>query len=93
MNPWARRNQPLVSDDDRLLIERARQGGRLVAWWWGRARRSDGFWLRCHICGAEFYRWGSSKPLSPEARAAVMEHRAAHLAELSGAPSNEVPTT
>lgn len=78
--PYAARNQWYFNESDTTLWNTAAQTNRRISWWWGmrKARPPRGAW--CWICDDLIYSYDVAGDMSAVARAAVMEHRAGHLA-------------
>lgn len=78
----AEREQLTVDELDAALVDLAREGNRLVAWWWGTRTTGGESGAYCYICRAFIEHYAGNGRATIGARRAIDEHRSIHLADV-----------
>jgi hypothetical protein len=82
---YAERNQWYATGTDHRLHGQVTREGTRAAWWWGMAKEAPPRGAWCYVCATMIHTYDVSSVMSHAARAAVMDHRAAHIRELLAA--------
>jgi hypothetical protein len=76
------RDQLTVSELDSILVDLARAGNRLVAWWWASRTIEGESGAYCYLCGKFIDHYAGNGRATIAARRSIDLHRAQHLSEV-----------
>lgn len=82
--PGPLREQWFTTRHDQVLHHQALGSGRRTAWWWGASRTPRGAGAFCYVCSTLIHPYDLGRGATHPVRLAVMNHRAAHVADLIG---------
>lgn len=77
--PWAARQQIVVTGSDDRLLRAARLRHPTVAWWWGRRLEGGSARAVCYCCDAVMATWSQRWPMPLIAVDMVDAHRKAEI--------------
>lgn len=77
--PWAKRNQLHVDENDEYLLAKARTNHMLCAWWWGRRKMETEHGAYCYICDGMIATFDSKWPIPQRVKNEVQKHKLEHL--------------